>query len=144
MILVKQIIGIISIIPLIFACSFYTSQDSINERLSQVQIDSLKIIECDSLINNMSQTNADTFAIIKTIPKNFEESLTVLDSMTHTRMKEWIRCLPDGKFSSYVHHGFGMYLRNNWGLWGDSELSRNLYKMGILHPDDMSGVILKS
>ena len=38
----------------------------------------------------------------------------------------------------------GMYLRNNWGLWGDSELAKNLYKMGILHPDDMSGIILNS
>ncbi|MCW8897304.1 MAG: hypothetical protein OQJ96_04935 [Flavobacteriales bacterium] len=92
----------------------------------------------------MSQTKTDTFARIKTLPNDFEESLIILDSMTHPKMKEWIRCLDDGEFSGYVHHGFGMYLRNNWGLWGNSELAKNLYKMGILHPDDMSGIILNS
>ena len=37
-----------------------------------------------------------------------------------------------------------MYLRNNWGLWRNSKLAENLFKMGIFHPDDMSGIILDS
>ena len=92
----------------------------------------------------MRQTKTDTFAIIKTKPKDFEEGLVILDSMMNPKMKEWIKCLPDREFSGYVHHGFGTFLRNSWGLWGNSELAKNLYIMGILHPDDMSGIILNS
>lgn len=142
--LVNQIIGTISIISLFVACNSGTTQESTSENLTQVQIDSLNRIECDSLLSKMSQTKSDTFARIKTLPNDFEESLIILDSMTHPKMKEWIRCLDDGEFSGYVHHGFGMYLRNNWGLWADSELAKNLYNMGILHPDDMSAIILDS
>ncbi len=42
------------------------------------------------------------------------------------------------------HHGFGTWLRNNWGLWGGSHLARWFSDRGIYHPDDMSGIILRS
>ena len=35
-----------------------------------------------------------------------------------------------------------MYLRNIWGLWSDTKLSKNLHKMEILLPDDITGIIL--
>jgi hypothetical protein len=37
-----------------------------------------------------------------------------------------------------------MYLRNNWGLWGSSKLKESLKRMGMVHPDDMTSVILTS
>ena len=142
--LVIQIIGTILITAFFVSCNSGTTLENTIENLTQVQIDSLKRIECDSLLSKMRQTKTDTFAIIKTKPKDFEEGLVILDSMMNPKMKEWIKCLPDREFSGYVHHGFGTFLRNSWGLWGNSELAKNLYIMGILHPDDMSGIILNS
>jgi hypothetical protein len=99
---------------------------------------------CDSLREKLSKTELGNFGKITRIPDNIEESLLQLDTLTNPPIREWIRCLPDGDFSGSVHHGFGMYLRNNWGLWQDSKLARNLYNMGILHPDDMTAIILTS
>jgi hypothetical protein len=35
-------------------------------------------------------------------------------------------------------------MRNNWNLWTKSRLKRYFNRKGIYHPDDMSGIILKS
>lgn len=43
-----------------------------------------------------------------------------------------------------LHFGFGMGLRNGWGLWGDSRLAAWFNTVGIFHPDDMSGIIIES
>jgi hypothetical protein len=104
--------------------------------------DTLKRQNCDSLRDELSKTKAGNFGKVTRIPNNFDESLLQLDTLTNAQIREWTRCLPDGDFSSYVHHTFGMYLRNNWGLWRDSKLAKNLYAMGILHPDDMTAIIL--
>jgi len=37
-----------------------------------------------------------------------------------------------------------MWMRNNWGLWRGSRLSKYFNEMGVFHPDDMSGIILVS
>lgn len=42
------------------------------------------------------------------------------------------------------HHGLGMWMRNEWGLWAGSRLSEYFNRIGIHHPDDMSGIILNS
>ncbi len=42
------------------------------------------------------------------------------------------------------HFGVGMWMRNNWGLWGGGPLARHFNDLGITHADDMSGIILKS
>ena len=59
-------------------------------------------------------------------------------------MKEWIKCLPDKEFGSFVHHDLGRYLRNEWHLWGKSKLKSYFSKKGINHPDDISAIILDS
>ncbi len=140
----KILIGTVGVAALLFSCNSKGQFNNQIVNLSKPQIDSLKRIECDSLLSKMTEINADTFRKVFQIPTQFEESLMKLDSMMNPKMEEWIKCLPDGEFSGYVHHGFGRYLRNNWGLWGNSELADNLSKMGILHPDDMSGIILDS
>ena len=42
------------------------------------------------------------------------------------------------------HFGLGLWMRNNWGLWSDSRLAQSFDRLGIQHPDDMSGIILRS
>ncbi|PKM07430.1 MAG: hypothetical protein CVV14_08725 [Gammaproteobacteria bacterium HGW-Gammaproteobacteria-4] len=38
-----------------------------------------------------------------------------------------------------MHHGFGMGIRNRFGLWRDNELTRFFKSNGVDHPDSMSG-----
>lgn len=43
-----------------------------------------------------------------------------------------------------MHFGFGMGLRNSWGLWHNTKIAQYLYSRGVFHPDSMSGVIIRS
>jgi len=82
--------------------------------------------------------------IIYQIPVNLEECIKqvdlLLDSATKEKAKKW----SEDDFGAYAHMFLGMWIRNNWRLWGDSTLSQYFNKMGIFHPDDMSGIILDS
>ena len=42
------------------------------------------------------------------------------------------------------HSGMGRGIRNGWGLWKRGPLAKHLNELGFYHPDDMSGVILKT
>lgn len=42
------------------------------------------------------------------------------------------------------HHTLGRDLRNECGLWRDSELKQYFNQLGIHHPDDISSIILTS
>jgi hypothetical protein len=77
------------------------------------------------------------------IPKNLDECYAQLNAQLKPAD---IKKLKEGSESDLAqyHMGLGMYMRNTWGLWGGSELAQSLRKMGIRHPDDMSGVILTS
>lgn len=140
--MLQRIIGLLFIGLIIWSCN----SDNIQEKteITEVQADSLQRVECDNILKELTKAEADTFGKVNFIPSDFEGCLRQLDSLTSNEMKEWIICLPDKEFSKSVHHGFGMYLRNNWGLWSDTKLAENLYEMGILHPDDMTGIILNS
>lgn len=52
--------------------------------------------------------------------------------------------ISEEEFTVNTHFGFGMWIRNNWNLWGGSRLSIYFNQKGIHHPDDMSGIILVS
>lgn len=45
-------------------------------------------------------------------------------------------------FGAGAHFGLGMWIRNNWGLWGESRLVFYFNSICIYHPDDMSTIIL--
>jgi hypothetical protein len=78
------------------------------------------------------------------IPKNLEDCFKQIDSFwddsTKVKVKQWT----EDEFRGRVHMGFGMWMRNNWQLWGGSRLSKYFNDFGIYHPDDMSGIILDS
>jgi hypothetical protein len=44
-------------------------------------------------------------------------------------------------YATMAHFGGGMGMRNSWGLWADSSLSRYFAWLGIYHADDMSAII---
>lgn len=75
------------------------------------------------------------------IPKNIEEAINFL---TTNENKEFAKGKTEHEFLCSLHHGFGTGLRNDWGLWTGSELSKWFNKKGIYHPDDMTSIILTS
>jgi hypothetical protein len=77
------------------------------------------------------------------IPKDLDECYAQLEKLLS---KEDIAAMKSGAEKDMVlyHHGLGMWLRNNWGLWKGSRLSKWFNDKGIRHPDDMSGIILDS
>jgi hypothetical protein len=74
--------------------------------------------------------------------KNLEEVFTYLNSVYDNTIKEFM-AIEDNALS--LHYSLGRWMRNNLGLWGDSELKQDLMrKSGLNHPDDLSNFILKS
>lgn len=77
------------------------------------------------------------------IPKNIEECFIELDKLLKPKDIETIKALNSRDETILYHHGFGTWIRNNWGLWGGSRLQQYLIKKGLRHPDDMSAKILE-
>lgn len=76
------------------------------------------------------------------IPKNLEDCFLELNKLLKTKDIEAIKNLKSKDELNLYHFGLGMWLRNNWGLWGGSRLQQYFFKKGIDHPDNMSGIIL--
>lgn len=78
------------------------------------------------------------------IPKDIDDAIAQINSFwpdsTITKVRNW----PEKEFTGKLHMGFGMWMRNNWQLWGGSRLSEFFHDLGIHHPDDMSDIILTS
>jgi hypothetical protein len=77
------------------------------------------------------------------IPKDLNDCFTELTRILPAAEIVKLRNIPESELIDY-HLGLGMWIRNNWGLWGGSRLSRWFNAQGIYHPDDMSGIILTS
>jgi hypothetical protein len=75
------------------------------------------------------------------IPKDLDDCFTELKKMLPSKVLKKIREKNEEDMIEY-HMGLGLWLRNNWGLWGGSRLKTYFNKIGIFHPDDMSGLIL--
>ncbi len=79
------------------------------------------------------------------IPKDINEAIDSLDAILSTEEKRHITdSLSLDDFRRVSHHGLGMWIRNNWGLWGGSRLQRYFFDKNVNHPDDMSDEILKA
>lgn len=78
------------------------------------------------------------------IPKDLEGCFDALNRELGEVSIEGIKKMTEDAFVAATHHGLGKNLRNLWGLWETSELVQYFHAMGIHHPDDMSGIILRS
>jgi len=78
------------------------------------------------------------------IPQNIEDCFLQIDIFWADSTKELVKSWSENEFIANAHFGFGMWMRNNWGLWGGSRLQVYFNNIGIYHPDDMSGIILTS
>ena len=89
---------------------------------------------------NKSKSSVDSLYI----PIDLDDCLKQLDSMFADSSKIKIKALTEDEFFGKYHFGFGMWMRNNWGLWEGSGLSKYFNSIGIHHPDDMTGIIFDS
>jgi len=78
------------------------------------------------------------------IPKDLQDCFRKLNQFFDDTTKANIKKLSEREFAGRYHMGFGMWLRNNWGLWGGSRLSQYFHELGIDFAEDMSGIIFDS
>lgn len=78
------------------------------------------------------------------IPKDLDDCFAKINSFWPDSTKSEVKKWTESDFTAKTHFGLGMWMRNNWGLWAGSRLSVYFNKLGINHPDDMSGMILTS
>jgi len=78
------------------------------------------------------------------IPVDLKDCFKQIDSFWADSVKLQVRKKTEDGFTANAHFGIGMWMRNNWRLWGGSRLSIYFNDLGIFHPDDMSGIILTS
>lgn len=106
-------------------------------------IKSYKVIEDKWRAEDKVRFTTDSIRSVY-IPKDLEDCIKQIDSFwddsTKVKVKQWT----EKEFSDRTHMGFGMWMRNNWQLWGGSRISKYFNDLGIYHPDDMSGIILTS
>ncbi|MGB8192912.1 MAG: DUF6794 domain-containing protein [Chitinophagaceae bacterium] len=76
----------------------------------------------------------------KYIPSNLVDCFIELDKILSPKHKRSVK-----KHGRELHMSLGMYLRNRWQLWGAGRLKKYFLDLngGFMHPDSMSGVILK-
>lgn len=76
------------------------------------------------------------------IPANLLECFVELDKRLSEIDKKEMLALPERNDMISYHLSLGMWIRNNWGLWGGSRLQKYFMDRGISHPDNMSGIVL--
>ncbi len=74
-------------------------------------------------------------------PTNLEECFIELKKMLSEKDISFIA--ENLQNVNSCHHSLGRRIRNQWGLWEASELKEYFHNLGLHHPDDMSGLILK-
>lgn len=76
------------------------------------------------------------------VPKSVAEAIDQLATCLGPTEVAGIKA---GRISYHDYHfGMGMYIRNEWGFWvKEGPLYEELEALGLHHPDDMSGLILK-
>ena len=78
------------------------------------------------------------------IPIDLNDCFRQIDGFWSDSVKMQVRNKTEDEFTANAHFGIGLWMRNNWRLWGGSRLSKYFNDLGIFHPDDMSGIILTS
>lgn len=78
------------------------------------------------------------------VPKTLDEAHEQLAKLLSKEELAKIDAMKSEDEMTEYHFGPGMGMRNSWGLWGDGPLAQHMKDLGFTHPDDMSGVILKT
>ncbi len=77
------------------------------------------------------------------IPRNLEEAWSEMEKKLTIEDRHQLKSISENDMIKF-HFSSGMGIRNDWGLWRGSRLAKYFNNIGILHPDDMSGIILRT
>jgi len=132
------------VIALLHNTKTLLSNDSALEYMKQIATAFLEEQEVLSSISKLHQnTDVPTLRQEPYVPADLDSAIEHLKTTLPTSDIEFIKTASDSDIAG-LHHGFGTGLRNSWGLWGGSRLAKWFNKIGIHHPDDMSGLIISS
>ena len=76
------------------------------------------------------------------IPRDLGECFVELDRLLSEVDKNEMRTLPKRGDMIQYHLSLGMWMRNNWGLWGGSRLYKYFNDKALTDPEDMSSIVL--
>lgn len=77
------------------------------------------------------------------IPKDINECMTELDRLMDQKSKDDFTKQEESKAVSLAYRpGPGLWMRNNWGLWGGSRLQKYFFDKGVKDPEGISWIIL--
>jgi hypothetical protein len=82
--------------------------------------------------------------LFKGKPKTLEDTFVFLDQKFNDTATYNLMVLPEDVVVSRLQFPFGMWIRNNWGLWKKSDLKSFFEKEGIYHPEAMTTIIFTS
>jgi hypothetical protein len=81
------------------------------------------------------------------LPTTLQEAIDALDKLLPLEDRQYIEEDLENDPDVVVialHHSLGRYIRNKWGLWEGGPLAQHMREVeGIIHPDDMSGHIIR-
>lgn len=90
----------------------------------------------------VAKQNKDTLNGVY-IPKNIEDCLTQLNKLISTEDKKTFTKKDEkAAVESFYSLNPGLWIRNNWGLWGGSRLQKYFSDAGEKDPEGMSVIIL--
>jgi len=76
------------------------------------------------------------------IPRDLGECFVELDRLLSEIDKNEMRALPKQRDMIQYHLSLGMWMRNNWGLWGGSRLYKYFQDKALTDPEEMSSIVL--
>jgi len=76
-------------------------------------------------------------------PSTLEEAMVTFTKLLTTEEQVDFARMSEDEIGR-LHMGFGMWLRNNWGLWDEnSDMCKHMKSLGFIHPDDMSHSLMR-
>lgn len=76
-------------------------------------------------------------------PTTLDEAIEAIDSMLNEETRLFLSVANEETAVTELHNTLGRYLRNKWVLWQGSPLAKHMEQVhGVIHPDDMSSMII--
>lgn len=105
----------------------------------QMQTTQSFVVDCDSLKGERYAFSADPWPISSPLPQSVAEALDSLDRHLSPEQKNQLACLDVTRDA--VHLGLGLWIRNEWNLYGMGALGTELWGEGFRHPEDASDAL---
>jgi hypothetical protein len=82
-------------------------------------------------------------ALAACAPPTLSEAVVCLDTHLPASHRDQLLATPHADLIKH-HFGLGLWIRNNWGLWGGGPLADDMRRLDISHPDSMSQAVIEA